>query len=212
MENKEQIGPLNYAVIIFSIISIVSLLVDTFYVLPKEVSEVIHYFDFLVSIFFLLEFFLRLTKAKNKLHFMKWGWIDLISSIPSIGFLRYGRIFRLIRLLRIFRSFKEIFRLSNRLFEDKMKGIAYSMILLAFLLLSFSSISILLFETHPNSNIKTAEDAIWWSYCTITTVGYGDKYPVTTEGRLIGMMLMTFGVGIFSTFTAYITTTIIKSK
>ena len=212
MENKEQIGPLNYAVIIFSIISIVSLLVDTFYVLPKEVSEEIHYFDFLVSIFFLLEFFLRLTKAKNKLHFMKWGWIDLISSIPSIGFLRYGRIFRLIRLLRIFRSFKEIFRLSNRLFEDKMKGIAYSMILLAFLLLSFSSISILLFETHPNSNIKTAEDAIWWSYCTITTVGYGDKYPVTTEGRLIGMMLMTFGVGIFSTFTAYITTTIIKSK
>ncbi|WP_338327313.1 potassium channel family protein [Porphyromonas gingivalis] len=54
------------------------------------------------------------------------------------------------------------------------------------------------------SNITTAEDAIWWSYVTITTVGYGDKYPVTTEGRIIAMFLMTAGVGLFGTFTAYI--------
>lgn len=46
--------------------------------------------------------------------------------------------------------------------------------------------------------------AIWWSYVTITTVGYGDKYPVTTEGRIIAMFLMTAGVGLFGTFTAYI--------
>ena len=68
----------------------------------------------------------------------------------------------------------------------------------------FSSIAILQVETDPNSNIKTAEDAIWWAYVTITTVGYGDKFPVTTEGRIIAAVLMTVGVGLFGTFTAFL--------
>lgn len=77
----------------------------------------------------------------------------------------------------------------------------------------FSSIAILEVEDAPESNIKTAEDAIWWTYTTITTVGYGDKYPVTTEGRLIAMTLMTFGVGLFGTFTAYISSMfVMKTK
>jgi hypothetical protein len=59
-------------------------------------------------------------------------------------------------------------------------------------------------ETDPNSNIKTAEDAIWWTITTITTVGYGDRYPVTTAGRIIGMIVMVSGVGLFGTYTAYI--------
>ena len=50
---------------------------------------------------------------------------------------------------------------------------------------------------------KSAENAIWWADVTITTVGYGDKFPVTTEGRLIAVVLMTAGVGLFGTFTAY---------
>ena len=68
----------------------------------------------------------------------------------------------------------------------------------------FSSIAILQVETAPTSNIKTAEDAIWWAYTTITTVGYGDRFPVTTEGRFIATLLMTVGVGLFGTFTAYL--------
>ena len=68
----------------------------------------------------------------------------------------------------------------------------------------FCSIAILQVEDDPNSNIKTAEDAIWWAYVTITTVGYGDKFPVTTEGRVIAELLMTVGVGLFGTFTAYL--------
>lgn len=61
-------------------------------------------------------------------------------------------------------------------------------------------------------SVKTAEDALWWSYTTITTVGYGDKYPVTTEGRLIAMALMTVGVGLFGAFTAYLTTWFVKDN
>lgn len=72
------------------------------------------------------------------------------------------------------------------------------------LVVIFSSISILIVEKDPLSNIKSAEDALWWSLVTVTTVGYGDKFPVTTEGRLIGVVLMFLGVGIFGTFTGYI--------
>jgi voltage-gated potassium channel len=66
-----------------------------------------------------------------------------------------------------------------------------SVILTAFLLIMFCSIGILICEQQdPDANIKTAGDAIWWSVTTITMVGYGDKYPVTAEGRIVAMILM----------------------
>lgn len=92
----------------------------------------------------------------------------------------------------------------NHVFMSRSQGTFTSVTTVAVLLLLFSSISILQFEDHPNSNIKTAEDAIWWSYVTITTVGYGDKFPVTTEGRIIGVILMTAGVGLFGTFAGFV--------
>ena len=56
----------------------------------------------------------------------------------------------------------------------------------------------------PLANITTAGDAIWWAYVTITTVGYGDQFPVTTGGRLVGIMVMTTGVAVFATFAGLI--------
>jgi len=212
MVEQPKIGALNLAVVIFSIIAIFALIADTFFQLPSEIRLLVEYIDFIISIFFLFEFFYRLYHSPSKLEFLKWGWIDFISSIPMIGYLRAGRIFRLIRLFRIIKSIKSLGLLYNDLFENRIKNFAYTIFILALLLLVFSSISILIFETAPNSNIKTAEDAIWWSYCTITTVGYGDKYPVTMEGKIIAMILMTFGVGIFSTMTAYISSTFIKKS
>ena len=56
----------------------------------------------------------------------------------------------------------------------------------------------------PNANIKNANDALWWGYVTIATVGYGDRYPVTADGRIIGMAVMTVGVALFSGITGYL--------
>ena len=84
--------------------------------------------------------------------------------------------------------------------------------MIAVLLVIFSAIAILQVEDDPNSNIKTAEDAIWWAYVTITTVGYGDKFPVTTEGRIIAAILMTAGVGMFGTFTAFVASWFVKDN
>jgi voltage-gated potassium channel len=142
---------------------------------------------------------------------MKWGWIDLIASIPTFDFMRAGRLLRLIRLIRLIRAYKSVKHITSHVFKNKIQGTLTSVSLIAVLVLLFSSIAILQFETAPESNIKTAEDAIWWSYVTITTVGYGDKFPVTTEGRIIAAILMTVGVGLFGTFTAYVSSWFVKS-
>jgi voltage-gated potassium channel len=74
----------------------------------------------------------------------------------------------------------------------------------AFLVLQAESAS-------PDANIKTASDAIWWAYVTITTVGYGDRYPVTQAGRLVGIMVLTTGVAVFATFAGYISSKLLGS-
>ena len=203
-KSENKLGFLNLLVIALSFYVLAALLIDTLYVLPPETKTLLNYFDYAICAFFFLEFNIRFYKAENKLKFMRWGWIDLISSIPMIDVLRVGRLVRLIRLLRIIRAFRSTKKLVDHIFRNKAQGALTSVTVIAVLLIIFSAIAILQVENDPNSNIKTAEDALWWAYVTITTVGYGDKFPVTTEGRIIGAVLMTGGVGLFGTFTAYV--------
>jgi voltage-gated potassium channel len=92
----------------------------------------------------------------------------------------------------------------QHVYKNRARGAFTTVSMISFLLIIFSSIAVLQFETAPTSNIKTAEDALWWAYTTFTTVGYGDMYPVTTEGRIIAIILMTGGVGLFGTFSGFI--------
>jgi voltage-gated potassium channel len=202
--NPSQLTPLNVIVIILSIYVLGALVIDTTFTLPPETSTLLALLDNSICVIFFIDFCVRFYKAQNKLAFMKWGWIDLISSVPAVDFLRAGRLFRLIRLIRIVKAFKSTHLLVTHIFKNKAKGAFTSVSVLAILLIIFASISILQVENTEGSNIKTAEDALWWSYVTVTTVGYGDKYPVTTEGRLIAAILMTAGVGLFGTFTAFV--------
>ena len=129
-----------------------------------------------------------------------------------INVLRLGRLFRLIRLVRILRAFRSTKSFITHIFKSKAQGTFTSAAILVILLIIFSSIAILQVENSAQSNIKTAEDAIWWAYVTVTTVGYGDTYPVTTEGRIIAAILMTAGVGLFGTFTAFVASLFVTDK
>lgn len=208
--NENKIGLLNLLVVILSLYVLIAIVFDTFFDLSEETTILLNYIDNIICVFFLIEFTYRFFRAENKLKFMKWGWIDLLASIPMIGILRAGRILRLIRLLRVIRAFKSTQNFVNHVFSNKIEGTFTSISVLSVLLVIFSAIAILQVENDPNSNIKTAEDAIWWSYVTITTVGYGDKFPVTTEGRVIAAFLMTAGVGLFGTFTAFVASWFVK--
>ena len=209
---KKELNLFNIIILVLSLYVLISLIVTTFFVLSDEVTVLLNYVDNVICIIFLVDFAIRFKKANNKLVFMKWGWIDLISSIPYIDFLRAGRVLRLIRLIRVFRAFKATKLIFEHINRNKKQSALTSVALISFLMVIFSSIAVLQFEKDVNSNIKTAEDAIWWSYVTITTVGYGDKFPITTEGRIIGAVLMTMGVGIFGTFTALVSSWFIEKK
>ena len=211
-DEGEKLGLLNLTVLILSIYVLGALIVDSVYVLPKETSLLLNYIDNAICAFFFIEFCIRFRKAENKLKFMRWGWIDLISCIPMIDALRAGRLLRLIRLFRIIRAFRTTKKVVDHIFANKAQGAFTSVSIIAILLVIFSAIGILQVENDSNSNIKTAEDAIWWAYVTITTVGYGDKFPVTTEGRIIAAILMTAGVGLFGTFTAYVASWFVADK
>jgi len=203
-ENTKNLGFLNLTIVVLSIYVLIALIIDTLFSLPSNIHDLLLFIDDGICFIFLFDFFYRLYKAENKLSFMKWGWIDLISSIPSLPFVRLGRLFRLIRLFRILRAFRSVKILVQHIFRNRVQGTMSAVAIITFLVVIFSSISILIVEKDPGSNIRTAEDAIWWSLVTVTTVGYGDKFPVTTEGRMIGVVLMFVGVGLFGTFTAYI--------
>jgi len=211
-EKKENLGFLNLLILLLSFYVLIALLVDTIFKLPPETSKLLNYIDNIICAVFLFDFIVRFRKAESKLAFMKWGWIDLIASIPTFDFMRAGRLLRVIRLIRLIRAFRSTRHIVQHVFKNKIRGTLTSVAIIAVLMLLFSSVAILQFETDPNSNIKTAEDAIWWSYVTITTVGYGDKYPVTTEGRIIAVILMTVGVGLFGTFTAFVSSWFVKSN
>lgn len=212
IEKADNLSYLNIIIIALSMYVLVALVIDTFFKLPSEVSRILNIVDNCICVFFLLEFFIRFFQAENKLRFMRWGWLDLISSIPTLDFLRPGRALRLVRLLRILRAFRSTRHLANHIFRKKTQGAFTTVSIIAVLMVIFSSIAILQVEDDPNSNIKNAEDALWWAYVTITTVGYGDKFPVTTEGRIIAAFLMTTGVGLFGTFTGFLASWFVAEK
>lgn len=201
---EERLDIFQFGIILLSVYVLAVVAVQTFVELAPETDSLLNKIDAGICFIFLGDFFHRLYKAPSKLHFLKWGWIDFISSIPMFDQLRWGRAVRIVKLLRILRAFRSTKILLGVLFRHRVKSTFTAVVLSALVLMIFSSLAMLNLETAPESNIKTAGDAIWWAYTTITTVGYGDKYPVTTEGRIIAVILMTAGVCLFGTFTALV--------
>jgi voltage-gated potassium channel len=154
---------------------------------------------------FLADFGLSFYSAENRWrYFFTWGWLDLLSSIPTLDAARWGRAARIARIVRVLRGIRATMILTSLVLEKRRQSGVLAAALLALLLLTIASISILHVETDPRSNIKTAEDAIWWSLTTITTVGYGDHFPVTSEGRFVAGILMCAGVGLFGMFSGFL--------
>lgn len=169
----------------------------------REVVKVLDWADNVVCVFLFADFVVALVRAPRKWHYLAtWGWLDLLSSVPSLDVARWGRLARIARLSRVLRALRASRLLIKILFKQRGQSMAIAAALLALFLIVGSSVSILRFETVGESNIKTADDAVWWAFATITTVGYGDRFPVTTEGRFIAALLMTAGVGLFGAFSA----------
>lgn len=188
-----------------SIYVLVALAADVFLGLSPQTRTLLGYMDFGICMVFLAEFFVNLARAKDRATFLKWGWIDLVSSIPMLDTARVGRVARIARILRILRAVRSIRRIGAFLLQRRAEAALSAAVFIALLMVTFAGIVILDLEAgRPGANIQTPGDALWWAMTTITTVGYGDRYPVTPEGRVVAAMLMTVGVGCFGVFTGLV--------
>lgn len=190
--------------LVLSIYVVLSLLVRELVPMDPATRQLLDGADTGICIYFLFDFFLRLFQAPNKWQFLRWGWIDLLSSIPAFGWGRLGQLVRIVRILRMVRAFRSLRDFLHYLFRNRANGTLAVVLLSSLMLMLFGAIAILYVERVPEANIKTPSDALWWAFVTITTVGYGDRFPVTTFGRLIAAVLMIAGVGLFGTFTGYV--------
>lgn len=201
-EKAEDFNRFDLIILVLSVFVLGALAAEVMLDLRPETITVLYRIDFAICMVFLGDFFWRLYKAPNKRAFMKWGWIDLLASIPVVHELRWARAIRVLRILRILRAFRSGKTLISYIFHRKGQS-ALSIGLLTGCLALFSG-AVLILEVeagHPDANILNANDAIWWSMVTVTTVGYGDFFPVTLEGRIIASALMIVGIGLFGTLS-----------
>ncbi len=179
---------------------------------PQELHVVL-IVDWLTSLVFLGDFLLRWGTASNKhdYFFHNYGWSDMLAAVPVTAF----NLLRIFRVLKFFRAVRYIgFRGLFKLMRNKPSDTAlYSIFFMILLLLEFGSIGVLLAEQHaPGANIKTASDAIWWVFVSITTVGYGDYFPVSNAGRLVGVLTISVGIGLFGVVTGYLSKIFLRER
>ncbi|WP_281559830.1 ion transporter [Thalassomonas sp. RHCl1] len=196
---KHQGSPFYNLVLLFlSIYVLVALSIEAFLVEDQEVKQVLQYIDFAVCSVFLCDFFVNLYKAKFKSQFLKWGWIDFISSIPAIDPLRWGRVSKIVRIIRYLRAIKSIKILINSLHTSKYETFTLCVFLVVFVSFTLSSAFILEFERSYHSDINTAEAALWWAFLNLMNAKASITQAVSHEGVIMTTILNKVGLLLFA--------------
>jgi len=186
------------------------------FIFPSHLT-ILRIIDFLVCMVFLVDFLISLWRAPQRgdFFFRRRGWMDLLGAIPIVRDMRWVALFRLARLNRFVRIIRHLRgrepeQVLAETRQNPEKAAVFTMLIVAFVMITISSFLILVFENRaPGASIKSGEDAIWWSFVTIATVGYGDYVPVTILGRVLAVVLMIFGISIFAILTSFVRTTIV---
>jgi voltage-gated potassium channel len=166
-------------------------------------------FDIAVWIILGAEFISRLVASRDRAAYLRGHWIDAIALIPAARALRLVRLFRLIRLVRAFAGvYRALMAVERFAGNRQLIGLFIAWFAVAFI----SSTALYLAEAGINENVSEPIDALWWDVTTLTTVGYGDIFPVTLEGRLAAMGLMVVGITLFAAITGTITSAFISGR
>jgi hypothetical protein len=187
-------------VAVLSIVNIVVLIL----VRNPDLDQVITFMDIVLILIFLVDFLRRMHLASDRRAYVRhgYGWLDLVSIVPL---LRIARLVRIAKVSRLVRRMGGPMATARVFFKDRAAAGLYIVLLLALVVMEFGSVAVLWAErVSPEANITTAGDALWYSIVTMSTVGYGDKYPVTDVGRLIGSVIIIIGVGVFGTLTGFL--------
>ena len=202
------------------VLTIFSLAIMVMLLLPVTQAErdLLTLYDNAVCVIFLFDFAFNLSGAKPKRSYVigQRGWLDLLGSIPSFGFIPFTALFRLARVSRLTRITRLLRGQAGKdlvldVLRNRGQYATFITILLAGIVLSVASMVVLEAEGRSaDGNIKTGGDAIWWGIVTITTVGYGDRYPVTLVGRITGTFVMFAGIGIIGALASILASLLVS--
>jgi voltage-gated potassium channel len=188
---------------LLAVISLFNLAVSVLPFSPsqKEIAKII---DVPLTLIFLLDFTSRLMRSEPKrVYFIEQrGWLDLLGSLPS--FFRLFRIFRLARVTRLLGEYG-VKNIINSFVKNRADNALIVVLFMVLLVLEFGSMFVTYFEQQdPNANITSGGDAVWWAFVSITTVGYGDQFPVSDGGRIAAFFVLATGVGLFGVLSGYL--------
>lgn len=205
-------------------LSILAIILQSFESLSVKYDLVFHWFEVITVAVFTVEYLLRIWTAdllypdakrprlKYILSFM--AFIDLLAILPfylpfisaDMRFLRMIRLFRLFRLLRVFKlgRYFDALQIIIRVIKESASQLIISVILCMFVML-FSAIVMYTVENPVQPDqFPNVIASLWWAICTLTTVGYGDVYPVTVIGRFFAAVISLVGIGIIAIPTGII--------
>ncbi len=197
---------------LLSILSIVNLVLAIILENPT-LSAVLDLVNLVLVVFFAMDFIIRFLTAPSKTQyfFREYGWADLLSSLP-FSQTNILRLFRLIKVYRLLRDYG-LKQIGRALITDRADSALFTLLFVSILMLEFGSLGMLAIEAPAEgANIVDANDALWYMIVTMSTVGYGDQYPVTTAGRVLGGVVILVGVGIFGTLTGYLANFFLSPK
>jgi len=202
----EGLKPIGYEMFIaaLSILSIVNLLL-LYVVESQSLTYVLYVMNGMLSAILFIDFCYRLATADSRWAYFGrgMGWADLLASIP-VPQVKVLRIFRLLRVYRLLATYG-VRSIVGTLLRNRAGSALLTLLLIVILVLEFGSLSMLRLEQDaPEATITSASDALWFGIVTMSTVGYGDTYPVTNAGRLLGSFIIVLGVGVFGTLTGFL--------
>jgi len=143
--------------------------------------------SFCIWLVFAIDVLVRLAISSNLRIFLKSNWLEILAL--TLPFLRVLRVFRVVLALRGIKGFV----------QNRASSTGAYVLMLVPLSWFTGAIAVLDAESsNPDALISNLREALWWSLATITTVGYGDKYPTTLEGQLVAAVLMVTGIALFS--------------
>lgn len=205
---------------IYDIFMMVTIVVSIIPLAFKEEFPVFVIIDKIAVVVFIIDYLLRVLTADYKLNkgvlsfilypITPMALIDLLCILPSLNIIsssfRLLKVFRLFRTFRVFRIFKAVrYSRSIHLIKNVFKNSKKPLITVGFLAAAYVMISALvIFNAEPDT-FNTFFDAIYWATVSLTTMGYGDIYPVTTIGRIVTMVSSIFGIAIIALPSGIIT-------
>lgn len=166
-----------------------------------------------VGLFLFADAIVRLTRvARRKRTGVKFnGWLLIIGSLPIPFFIFFRLAWNRLMIRTLQRA--DLEEIGELVIEKRAQSTLLVAVFAAIVVLELASVLIIGAESQsPQANIHDASDAVWWSIVTMATVGYGDKYPVTNPGRVIGIFVMIVGVGLFSIMTSFLAQWFLRTR